>query len=257
MNNELLKNEQELKDNLKYLKLTTIGRNYESEAKSAAENNLNFVRYLEKLISLEVQDKLTRAVKKRIQKAKFPDIKTIDQYDFNWPKKINRQQVLKLFDLKFLERKENALFLGTTGTGKSHLAKSLGYAACQYNLHVRYSTAIDIVNDLYAGLSDRSFQLKLTKYIKPKLLIIDEVGYLPIDKKGADSIFQVISKRYETGPIILTTNIAFKEWGSKVFSDNTTAAAIVDRLVHHAEIIKIEGDSYRLREKDKKSLITE
>lgn len=254
MNNEILKNEQELKGNLRYLRLTTMVGNYDTEAKAAAENNLGYVSYLEKLISLEVQDKLTRAIKKRITQAKFPAIKTIDQYDFNYPTKINRQQILKLFDMKFIERKENTLFLGTTGTGKSHLALALGYAACQHNIYVRYTTAVDIVNDLYAGLSDRSFQLKLAKFIKPKLLIIDELGYLPIDKKGADSIFQVISKRYESGSIILTTNVAFKEWG-KIFADNTTAAAIVDRLAHHSEIIKIEGDSYRLKEKGKKSLI--
>jgi len=256
MNNEPLKKEQELQDNLRYLKLTTVIRNYEEEAKKAAENNLGYVQYLERIISQEVQDKLTRAIKKRIIHAKFPDIKTIDQYDFNYPAKINKQQVLKLFDMKFIERKENVLFLGTTGVGKSHLGKALGYAACQNNIYVRYATAIDIVNDLYAGLSDRSFQIKLIKYLKPKILIIDEIGYLPIEKKGADSIFQIISKRYESGSVILTTNVAFKEWG-KIFADNTTAAAIVDRLVHHAEIIKIEGDSYRLKEKGKKSLVNE
>jgi len=245
---------KDLKENLKYLRLITIEKIYEEEAKKAAVNNLSHVQYLEKIISEEVNDKMTRAIRKRIIKAKFPVIKTIDKYDFNYPKKINKQQVLKLLDLRFVREKENVIILGPTGVGKSHLGIGIGYAACIKNIWVRYTTAIDIVNDLYASLSDKTFEYKLAKYIKPKLLIIDELGYLPIDKKGADSIFQVISKRYERGSIVLTSNLAFKGWG-KIFSDNTTASAIVDRLVHHAEIVKIEGESYRLKEKGKRSLV--
>lgn len=246
----------DIKVSLKYLKLITIGKIYEEEAKKASENNLSYIQYFEKLINEEVNDKLIRAIKKRIIKAKFPVVKTINEYDFNHPKKINKQQILKLFDLKFIEEKKNVIIIGTTGVGKSHLASSIGYAACQGNIWTRYTTAIDIVNDLYASLSDKTFQNKLMKYVKPNLLVIDELGYLPIDKKGADLIFQVISKRYEKGSIVLTSNLAFKEWG-KIFSDNTTASAIVDRLVHHAEIIKIEGESYRLKDREKKLLVNE
>lgn len=247
-------NNFDLKESLRYLKLITIRKIYEEEAKIAASSNLSYLQYFEKLIIEEMNDKMSRAIRKRIIKAKFPVIKTIDEYDFNYPAKINRQQVLKLFDIRFVEERNNVIFLGSTGVGKSHLGIALGYSCCQKNIWVRYTTAIDIVNDLYASLSDGTFQIKLLKYIKPNVLIIDELGYLPIDKKGADFIFQVISKRYEKGSIVLTSNLAFKEWG-KIFSDNTTASAIIDRLVHHAEIIKIEGESYRLKEKGKKSLV--
>lgn len=247
-------NSNNLKENMKYLRLTIIKNIYEKEAEKAGSNNLSHIEYLENLINEEVNDKMNRAIKKRIIKAKFPLIKTIDQYNFNYPKKINKQQILKLFDLKFIENKENVILLGTTGVGKSHLGIAIGYKACMENIWTRYTTAIDIVNDLYASLSDKTFEFKLAKYLKPRILIIDELGYLPIDKKGADSIFQVISKRYERGSIVLTSNLAFKEWG-KIFSDNTTASAIIDRLVHHAEIIKIEGESYRLKDKNKKSLV--
>lgn len=244
----------DIKESLKYLKLTTIGKIYEEEAKKAAGSNSSHIEYFEKLITEEINDKMTKAIKKRIIKAKFPVIKTIEQYDFNYPKKINKQQILKLLDLRFIKEKENIIILGPTGVGKSHIGMALGYGACMGNVWTRYTTAIDIVNDLYASLSDKTFEIKLAKYTKPRILIIDELGYLPIDKKGADSIFQVISKRYEQGSIVLTSNLAFKEWG-KIFSDNTTASAIIDRLVHHAEIIKIEGESYRLKEKGKKSLV--
>jgi DNA replication protein DnaC len=248
------RNEKDLRKNLRYLKLITIEKIYEEEAKSAASNNLSHIEYFERLINEEVNDKMSRAIKKRIIKAKFPKIKTIDEYDFNYPKKINKQQILKLFDLKFTEEPKNIIILGPTGVGKSHLASAIGYASCLGNIWTRYTTAIDIVNDLYASLSDSTFSVKLAKYTKPRVLVIDELGYLPIDKKGADSIFQVISKRYESGSIIITSNLAFKEWG-KIFADNTIASAIVDRLVHHAEIIKIEGESYRLKDKGKKSLM--
>lgn len=248
------KNFPDLKGNLKYLRLITIPKIYEEEAKKAAADNLSHIQYFEKLIEAEVNDKMTRAIKKRILKAKFPIIKTIDEYDFTYPKKINKQQILKLLDLKYIKDKENIIILGSTGVGKSHLGLALGYEACCGNVCVKYTTAIDIVNDLYASMSDRTFQVKLAKYIKPTLLLIDELGYLPIDKKGAESIFQVISKRYEKGSMIVTSNLAFKEW-NKIFNDNTVASAIVDRLVHHAEIIKVEGDSYRLKEKGKKSLV--
>lgn len=257
MDKESYKEDQQsrnLRENLKYLKLTTIPKIYEEEAKKAAESNLSHIQYLDGIIAEEVNDKFTRAIKKRILKAKFPVIKTIDKFDFNYPKKINKQQVVKLLDLKYIEEKENVVILGSTGTGKTHLGIALSYAACLGNIWVKYTTAIDIVNDLYASISDRTFSVKLSKYLKPKLLVIDELGYLPIDKKGADSIFQVISKRYERGSIIVTSNLGFKDWG-KIFNDNTVASAIVDRLVHHAEIIKIEGESYRLKEKGKKSIV--
>jgi DNA replication protein DnaC len=179
--------------------------------------------------------------------ARFPVIKTMDQFDWSWPKKINQAQVKNLFRLKCIEEKSNIILIGSVGVGKTHIATALGYQACLKNNTVLFTSAIDAVNNLIAAQHTGQLKQELKKYLKPSLLIMDELGYLPIDKTGADLLFQIISERYERGSIIITTNRVFKEWPEIFNNDSTLTSALLDRLLHHTEAVLIEGDSYRMR----------
>ena len=176
-------------------------------------------------------------------------LKTLDQFDFTWPTKINRLAVQNLFRLKFVEDKANAIVVGGVGLGKSHLAIALGYAAAVAGFRVRFTTAIDIINNLSAAHNAGRLVQELKKYTRPDLLVMDELGYLPIDKHGADLLFQIISQRYECGAIVLSTNKVFKHWPSIFNNDATLTSAILDRILHHAETIVIEGKSYRMKDR--------
>ena len=157
-----------------------------------------------------------------------------------------------MFDLDFIERKENPIFMGPSGCGKTHLALALGYRACQSGYRVLFTTAVKLINQLNASLADASFLKCMKRFTRPDLVVIDELGYLPIDKNGADLLFQVITARYECGSIVLTTNLPFKDW-ARIFNDDASlASAAADRLVHHAEVITIEGCSYRVKSREKK-----
>ena len=184
----------------------------------------------------------------RIKSARFPVLKTLEQFNWTWPKKINRLAVQNLFRLEFLAHKANVVFLGNVGVGKTHLATALGYAACLEGHSVLFAGAIEVINDLQAAQKNGAVKGALKKYLRPALLILDEVGYLPIDQKGADLLFQVISQRYERGSIALTTNKPFKQWASIFNNDSTIASAVLDRLLHHADTIVIEAASYRMKD---------
>lgn len=233
-----------LQANLSYLGLTRIAETYRDHIAQALKDNHGHLAFLDAVIDDESAVRFDRRVKRRISRARFPVTKTIDAFDWNHPRRIDRQKVLDLFELDFLEKKRNALFIGGTGLGKSHLAVALGIAACREGHSVLFRTAMEIVNELTAAQSDETFLKALRSLTRPDLLIIDELGYLPIDKHGADLIFQVVSQRYERGSIVLTTNRAPKDWG-KVFNDSTVASAVLDRLAHHSEIVVIDGKSYR------------
>ena len=183
--------------------------------------------------------------------ARFPVIKTMDPFDWTWPKKINQAQVKNLFRLKCIEEKSNVVLIGSVGVGKTHIATALGYQACLKNNTVLFTSAIDAVNNLVAAQHVGQLKQELKKYLKPSLLIMDELGYLPIDKNGADLLFQIISERYERGSIIITTNRVFKEWPEIFNNDSTLTSALLDRLLHHTEAVLIEGDSYRMRKAKK------
>lgn len=200
------------------------------------------------MIEGEYNDQHQRRVAARIKSARFPVVKTLEQFNWTWPKKINRLQVQNLFRLEFLANKANVVFLGNVGVGKTHLATALGYAACLEGHAVLFSGAIEIINDLQAAQKQGGLKRALKKYLRPALLILDEVGYLPIDQKGADLLFQVISQRYERGSIVLTTNKPFKQWASIFNNDGTIASAVLDRLLHHADTVVIEAASYRMKD---------
>ena len=190
---------------LSHLKLPYIRENYESVATLAAQKQWSHVQYLSELARHESLLRHDKTIQRRIRMAKFPVIKTLDQFNWSWPRKINQAQIQNLFRLKFIEEKGNIIVIGPVGVGKTHIATALGYQACLKNHTVMFSSAIDIVNNLVAAQKAGQLKQELRKYLKPSLLIMDELGYLPIDKIGADLLFQIISQRYEQGAIIITT----------------------------------------------------
>jgi DNA replication protein DnaC len=240
---------QTLRQQLSYLKLHFCQEHFAELAQQAALKQWSHLDFLGHLLEGEAHLRQDRATQRRIQQAHFPVIKTLEQFNFNWPAKINRAQVQDLFRLKFVEDKANAVFIGGVGLGKSHLGIALGYAACLAGHHVLFSTAIDAINHLAAAQKAGRFVHELKKYLRPALLVMDELGYLPIDKQGADLLFQILSSRYERGSIILTTNKVYKNWPSIFNNDSTLASAILDRVLHHAETVVIEGKSYRMKDR--------
>lgn len=238
-----------VEQNLKYLKLIFMKNNYINLAEQAAKKQSSHVDYLEKLADGEAAMRRDRSIERRVRLARFPVIKTLDQFNWSWPKNINRLQVQNLFRLQFLKVKSNVIFLGGVGVGKTHLASALGYTACLKGNSVLFATAVDIINTLAAAQAAGRMKQELKKYTKPELLIVDELGFLPIDKAGADLLFQVISLRYEQAAIIITSNRAFSHWPEIFNNDSTLTSAILDRLLHHAETVVIEAKSYRMKDR--------
>jgi len=230
------------------LQLPYIRANYHELAQTAAEQDWGHLEYVKRLIEGEVARREDKSLAQRIRRARFPLAKTLDQFQWNWPKKINRPQIQNLFRLNFVEQKSNAIFLGGVGLGKTHLCIALGHAACVRGYSVLFTTAIDIIHTLSAAAATGSLKRTMQRYLKPKLLVVDELGYLPIDKLGADLLFQIISERYERGAILMSTNRAFKNWPEIFNNDTTLTSALLDRLLHHADTCVVEGKSYRAKD---------
>ena len=230
------------------LQLPYLRAHYHELAQTAAEQHWGHLDYLTRLIEGEVARREDKSLQRRIGLARFPLIKTLDQFQWNWPKKINRPQIQQLFRLNFIEQKANAIFLGGVGLGKTHLCIALGHTACLRGYSVLFTTAIDIIHTLSAAAAAGDLKRAMHRYLKPALLICDEIGYLPIDKHGTDLLFQIISHRYERGAILMSTNRAFKNWGEIFNNDTTLTSALLDRLLHHAEICVIEGKSFRAKD---------
>jgi DNA replication protein DnaC len=238
----------DVEHHLTYLKLAFMAQHYAELATQAAQHLWPHGDYLARLVEGEAALRRDRATKSRIRLARFPVIKTLEQFRWDWPTRINRLQVQNHCRLAFIQEKANLILLGGVGLGKTHLATALGYTACLQGYSVLFASAIDVINTLAAAKNAGRLKAELKKYTKPALLILDELGYLPIDKVGADLLFQVISLRYEQGAIVITSNRAFKEWPKIFNNDSTLTAAILDRLLHHAETIIIEGKSFRMKD---------
>jgi len=241
------KNINTLEADLRILGLSFMADHYAQLSAKAAKNQIGHQDYLDELTKGEIDLRHDRATARRVRNARFPVVKTLDHFNWSWPKKINRMAIQNLFRLQFMEDKANAVFLGTVGLGKTHLAAALGYTACLAGKSVLFTTAVDAINTLAAAQAASRLKVEMKKYLAPSLLILDELGYLPIDKHGADLLFQVISQRYERGSTVITSNRAYKKWPEIFNNDSTLTSALLDRLLHHAETMLIEGPSYRMK----------
>lgn len=241
---------EELMRDLAAIKLSRIAEIYREVLDEAARKNSSMLEVLSTLIAEEAIARSERALQRRIRQARLPKRKTLEEYDFTFPKRIPKQKIVRLFDCQFIEQHLCGVFVGPTGTGKSHILTALGYTACEKGISVRFTRVVDMINVLTTAQINGTLEKALKAYVNPSLLLLDELGYLPIDKRGADLMFQVVAARYESGSIVLTTNRAFRDWGKIFDVDNTLATAMIDRLMHHGEALVIRGDSYRMKDKD-------
>ncbi len=241
---------EQLQRDLETLRLSRIAAIYKEILDQAASEGWSSLQVLAHLVGSESAERAERALQNRVKRARLPKLKTIEEYDFNFPKRIPKQKILRVFDCDFVEKHGNVVFVGNQGTGKTHLLTALGYVACQKGISTRFTRVIDMINDLTAAQLGGTLGKALKAYTQPSLLLLDELGYLPVDKRGADLMFQVVAARYEAGSVVITTNRAFKDWGAILDVDNTLATALIDRLMHHGEAIVIHGGSYRMKDRN-------
>ena len=235
-----------LAHHLKALKLPTFLREHDKLARQCAAEGADHPTYLLRLAELELLDRERRLVERRIRQAHFPAVKSLDSFDFAAIPSLNKMLVLELARGEYVERRENVIALGNSGTGKSHVALGLGLAACQKGLTVGFTTAAALVHELLEARDERRL-LRLQKQLAGyKLLIIDELGYVPLSTTGAELLFEVFSRRYERGSVLVTSNLPFDEWTSVLGAERLTGA-LLDRLTHHVHILEMNGDSYRLK----------
>ncbi|WP_319530438.1 IS21-like element helper ATPase IstB [uncultured Cohaesibacter sp.] len=234
-----------LSHHLKTLKLPTFLREYEKVARQCACEGLDHVQFLTRLVELELIDRERRMIERRIKAAKFPATKSLDSFDFKAIPRLNKMQVLELARCEWVDRRENVIALGPSGTGKTHVALGLGLAACQKGMNVGFTTAAALVNELMEARDERRLLRVQKQMANVKLLIIDELGFVPLSKTGAELLFELISLRYERGATLITSNLPFDEW-TETFGTERLTGALLDRLTHHVNILEMNGESYRL-----------
>jgi len=245
---------ERLAEHLRKLRLLKSGERLEAMLQDAAARELPYAQFLEQLLGEEVAAKTGKNVAMRTAMARFPFVKPLETFDFAYQPSIDRKQLQQLATCHYLEHGDNVIVLGPPGVGKTHLAVSLGLKAIEAGYRVLFTTAAHLITVLTKAHTEGRLDEKLKVFTTPRLLIVDEIGYLPIDRLGANLFFQLISRRYERGPMILTSNQSFGAWGD-VFGDRVIASAILDRLLHHAVTLNIRGNSYRLKEKLKAGLV--
>lgn len=231
---------------LKALCLTTVAMHWARQTEEAQRQRQPHAEYLADLMALELQKRRERRIARRIQEARFPVLKTLDGFDFTAQPKLDREVVLELASGAYLKTHGNVVLVGGVGTGKTHLGIALGLAACQQEHRVRYVTAAELTNTLVEAKREGRLSRKLDALLRFELVVLDELGYVPFDKEGADLLFGFISRAYERRSLIVTTNLPFARW-TEVFLDATAAAAVIDRIVHHSTVLKLEGESFRLK----------
>lgn len=239
---------ERLHGNLKALKLHTVESIVDSYLESSSAKGKSVLEVLDYLFDQESRARQTTVAESRIRLARFPARKTLEEFDFTFQPSIDKSVVRELATLRFMHNAENVIAVGPPGTGKTHIALSLGHEAAKAGLSVYFTTVFDAMNKLKKAEQRGTFEIAMRSLVQPKLLILDEAGYLPLDAEGANLFFRVVSDRYEKGSIIVTSNKAFSEW-SEVLGDTVMAAAVLDRLLHHSTVIHIKGESYRLRER--------
>jgi len=237
-----------LHDQLKTLRLHTIAQIYEEEAIKASKTDLSYTAFLGHLVEEELAAKIDRSVNARVQMARLPMVRTLEEFDFTFQPSLSPARLRELAELGFLERAENILLVGKPGVGKTHLSIALALRACQARKRVRFFQAVDLLDDLLAAEASRTLSKMLEAFGKLDLLAVDELGYLPMDPRRANLFFQLVNRMYTHASLILTTNVAFEAWG-KVFGDDIIASAILDRLLHHSHVFLITGPSYRMKGK--------
>lgn len=242
-----MSNYNKLINNLENLKLLKIKDNLDIYIDLINKKEKDIVDGLYELTNFEISMLEEKKIAHSIQFAGFPFVKTFDDFDFSFQPSINKEQILDFKNLRFLEKKENILFIGSPGVGKTHLAISIGIASAQTSRSTYFINCNDLIQSLKKAFLQNRLEEKLKTLAKYKLLIIDEVGYLPIDVEAANLLFQLINKRYEKNSTIITTNKSFSKWG-ELFGDNMIANAILDRLIHHSHVINIAGRSYRTKD---------
>ena len=239
-----------LAHHLKKLRLPTFMSEHDKLARQCAAEGKDHVQYLLRLCELELIERERRMIERRIKAAKFPATKSLDSFEFKVIPSLNKMLVMELARCEFITRRENIIALGPSGTGKTHAALGLGLAACQKGMRVRFVTAAALVHELMEAVDERRLQRLQKQLAAQDLLIIDELGFVPLSKTGAELLFEVISQRYERGSIIITSNLPFDEW-TETFGTERLTGAILDRLTHHVHILEMNGESYRLRESRK------
>jgi DNA replication protein DnaC len=235
-----------LATDLKTLCLATIGTHWERFAEEARRKRQPHADYLADLVSYEVAKRRERRIQRRIGEAHFPILKTLDAFDFSAQPGLDRNEALELFRCDFVAEAANVVLLGAVGTGKTHLAIALGMACCQHDHRVRFTTAAELTNAFVEAKREGRLSRKLEQIARYDVVILDELGYVPFDREGADLLFGFITRVYERKSLVVTTNLPFAKW-SEVFHDATSAAAVIDRIVHHATVLQTEGSSYRLK----------
>ena len=240
-------NKMLLESYLKQLKMSKIAGIYESMAREAEDNNLGYEEYLLGILEQEVNQREANRIKRYIRQASFPTIKTFEGFDFKAIPSLNKQKVLKLAKGEYIQKKQNILLIGNSGVGKTHIASALGYEACRQGKKVKFYTAAGIINELVAAQQEYRLNKMEKQWLSYHIVILDELGYVPFSKMGAELLFQFCSLRYERGSMIITSNLEFPKW-VEVLIDEHMTAALLDRLTHNANILNINGESYRFKQ---------